>query len=146
MNIIKYPDAETASRAIEATDPLVILISFDGETVILSRVEDTVERHTLLAQTGKSSLDIDKYFRIVVDNRSADWTFICPPDYKGIADKRRRIELFYKDGFAEISNVLFDLGYYVGINIPYRYSRHFLEMAKGAVGNGLDRSAPTAVN
>ena len=35
--------------------------------------------------------DIDKYFRLVLDDTEADWTFVCPPDYRSIPGKRRRI-------------------------------------------------------
>lgn len=66
----------------------------------------------------------DKYFRIVLDGDGADWTFICPPDYKGIADRTRRISAFYRDGFSAISGFLQSIGYLVGIDIPRRYRRH----------------------
>ena len=79
----------------------------------------------LLEKVGIDSREIDKYFRIVLDNEGADWTFVCPPDYKNIEDKQRRITAFYKDGFAAISEVLSGLGLMVGINIPKRYRRHF---------------------
>ena len=78
----------------------------------------------LPAKAGFQSADIDKYFRIVFDRSGADWTFVCPPDYKGITFKDRRIEAFYKDGFAEIAAFLHSIGYLVGINIPKRYRRH----------------------
>lgn len=129
MKYDKFPDNETVDSAIEINDPLVILISFDSETVILASVVDTVEHQTLLAQTGRNALDVDKYFRIVVDKTGADWTFVCPHDYKHISDRQKRIQEFYKDGFTVISDVLASLGYIVGINIPYRYSRHFKAMS-----------------
>ena len=47
-----------------------------------------------------------------------------PPDYKGIPWKDKRIERFYKDGFAVISEFLHSVGYLVGISIPKRYARH----------------------
>lgn len=46
--------------------------------------------------------DIDKYFRLVLDDTEADWTFVCPPDYRSIPGKRRRITQFYLDSFAAI--------------------------------------------
>lgn len=79
----------------------------------------------MLLKAGFSDKDIDKYFRLVLDDESADWTFVCPPDYKNISDKTRRIKQFYKDGFTVISDVLQELGLMVGINIPRRYRRHF---------------------
>lgn len=78
----------------------------------------------LLAKVELSQGDIDKYFRVVLDDEGADWTFVCPPDYKGISDKVRRISEFYKDGFAAISKAMLGIGYLVGINIPRRYRRH----------------------
>lgn len=125
MKIIKYPSEAEVNNAINQKEPLLMLISFDGETVIMSHIDEAVEHHILLMKTGFSDKDIDKYFRLVLDSESADWTFVCPPDYKGITDKTRRIKQFYKDGFAVISDVLQELGLMVGINIPRRYRRHF---------------------
>ena len=125
MKIIKYPSETEVNNAISHKEPLLVLISFDGETVIMSHIDEAVEHHILLMKAGFSDKDIDKYFRLVLDSESADWTFVCPSDYKNITDKTRRIKQFYKDGFAVISDVLQELGFMVGINIPRRYRRHF---------------------
>lgn len=125
MNIIKYPSEADVNAAMSHKEPLLVLISFDGETVIVSHIDEAVEHHVLLMKAGFSDKDIDKYFRIVLDDDGADWTFVCPSDYKNISDKTRRIKQFYKDGFAVISDVLQELGFMVGINIPRRYRRHF---------------------
>ena len=125
MNITKYPTAADVDKAVAEHEPLLLLISFDGSEVIMSHIDEAVEHHILLEKAGFDSRDIDKYFRIVLDSEGADWTFVCPPDYKGIEDKQRRITAFYKDGFAAISEVLSELGFMVGINIPKRYRRHF---------------------
>ena len=124
MNIIKYPSEEAVNAAMAADEPLLVLISFDGETVIMSQIDEAMEHHILLMNAGFKDTDIDKFFRIVLDRSGADWTFICPPDYKGIPFKDKRIEAFYKDGFAVISSFLHSIGYLVGIDIPKRYRRH----------------------
>ena len=125
MNFIRYPTDQAIDKAIADKDPLLVLISFDGSTAIVSHIDEAVEHHILLEKAGFDSRDIDKYFRIVLDDEGADWTFVCPPDYKNIKDKQRRITAFYKDGFSVISDVLSQLGFMVGINIPKRYRRHF---------------------
>ena len=130
MNLIKYPNEQAVNKAIAEKEPLLVLVSFDGETIIASQIDEAVEHHILLAKAGYKSTDIDRYFRVVVDDEAADWTFVCPPDYKGIPDKVRRIAEFYKDGFREISAALQALGLYVDINIPKRYRRHFDIMAE----------------
>lgn len=124
MNIIKYPSEEAVNRAMQADEPMLAVISFDGKTAVMSQIDDAVEHHILLAKAGYQSTDIDRFFRIVFDQSGADWTFICPPDYKKIPHKAHRIEAFYKDGFSEISDFLHCIGYLVGINIPKRYRRH----------------------
>ena len=101
-----------------------VLISFDGEKAIMSQIDEAVEHNLLLMNCGYNNTDIDKFFRIVLDKSGADWTFVCPPDYKNIPYKDKRIEAFYKDGFNVISGFLHDIGYLVGINIPKRYRRH----------------------
>lgn len=123
--ITKYPSPEALDEAIKAHEPLLVVISFDGQSAIASPLDEAVEHHILLAKAGIRSTDIDKYFRIVLDEDGADWTFVCPPDYKGIEDKTRRIREFYKDGFTIIPQVTSALGYMVGIDIPRRYRRHF---------------------
>lgn len=125
MKIIKYPSETDVNNAISNKEPLLVLISFDGKTVIAGHIDEAMEHHILLLKAGFSDRDIDKYFRIVLDDEGADWTFVCPPDYKNISDKSRRIKAFYKDGFRIISDVLQELGFMVGINIPRRYRRHF---------------------
>ena len=124
MNLIKYPSDEAVNKAMAADESLLILISFDGKTAIMSQVDEAVEHHILLMDVGYKDTDIDKFFRIVLDQSGADWTFVCPPDYKNIPFKDKRIEAFYKDGFSVISDFLHSIGYLVGINIPKRYSRH----------------------
>lgn len=126
MKYLKYPDEATLDAYLAKKEPLLIAISFDGGTVLISRMDDSFEHHILLAHFGIKQTDIDKYFRIVVDEDTADWTFVCLPDYRGITDDRkRRITAFYNDGITAISKVLADIGYYSDIRIPKRYRRHF---------------------
>ena len=125
MEIIKYPSEESVTNAIDADEPFLAIISFDGKKAVMCQIEEAMEHHILLLKAGFSDKDIDKYFRIILDDEGADWTFVCPPDYKNISDKSRRIKAFYKDGFSIISDVLQELGFMVGINIPRRYRRHF---------------------
>ena len=125
MKIIKYPSEESVNEAVKADEPMLALISFDGKTAIMSQIDEAMEHHIFFKKAGYKDTDIDKFFRIVLDKSGADWTFICPPNYKNIPFKNKRIEAFYKDGFTEISDFLHLIGYLVGINIPKRYIRHF---------------------
>lgn len=124
MEIIKFPSEEEVTKAMAADEPLLVLISFDGSTAIMAQIDEAVEHHILLMKAGYKDTDIDKFFRIVLDKSGADWTFVCPPDYKNIPFKDKRIEAFYKDGFSTISEFLHSIGYLVGIDIPKRYRRH----------------------
>ena len=123
MNIIKYPSDQDVDTAMQQDEPMLAAISFDGKTAIIGQLDEAVEHHILLSKAGYTSTDIDKYFRIVFDRSGADWTFVCPPDYKGIPFKDRRIEAFYKDGFVQISDFLHSIGYLIGINILKRYRK-----------------------
>lgn len=125
MNIIKYPSKEDVKKAIADDEPMLAVISFDGKTAVMSRIDEAVEHNVLLMKTGYKDADIDKFFRIVLDKSGADRTFVCPPDYKNIPFKDKRIEAFYKDGFTVISDFLHSIGYLVGINVPKRYRRRF---------------------
>lgn len=125
MNVLKYPNEQEFDNAVNADEPLLVLISFDGEEVIASQIDDAME-HTILLRLAKNSdKDIDKYFRLVVDHEGADWTFVCPPDYSSITRKEKRIEEFFKDGMRVIPKVLKAMGYDVPVSIPKRYRRHF---------------------
>ncbi len=125
MNITYYPDGETVKTAMEQDEPLLVLISFDGEQVIASQIDDAVEHHILLRKVDLPDTDIDKYFRVVLDRSGADWTFVCPPDYSGITRKDKRIERFFEDGMTIIPKALNEIGYDVEVEIPKRYRRHF---------------------
>ncbi len=106
-------------------EPLLVLVSFDGEQLIVSQIDDAVEHHILLRKAGFSDTDIDKYFRLVVDHEGADWTFVCPSTYSSVTRKEKQIEGFFKDGMDIIPKALKQLGYDVPIEIPKRYRRHF---------------------
>lgn len=125
MNVLKYPNEQEFDNAVNADEPLLVLISFNGEEVIASQIDDAME-HTILLRLAKNSdKDIDKYFRLVVDHEGADWTFVCPPDYSSITRKEKRIEEFFKDGMRVIPKALKAMGYDVPVSIPKRYRRHF---------------------
>ena len=125
MNITKYPNEQDFDNAVKADEPLLVLISFDGDNVIASQIDEAVEHNILLRKVKGSDADIDKYFRLVVDGEGADWTFVCPPDYSSITHKDKRIEEFFKDGMRIIPKALKEIGYDVPVTIPKRYRRHF---------------------
>lgn len=123
MKIIQY--SEENVNVLDINEPKLALISFNEDEAIVALIDEAVEHNILLEKVGRSSLDIDKYFRIVFDEESADWTFVCPSNYKNITDKIKRINAFYNDGFTAIAKFLSEIGYYSDINIPKRYRRHF---------------------
>lgn len=125
MNIVKYPNEQEFNAAVNADEPLLVLISFDGENIIASQIDEAMEHHILLRLVKGSDTDIDKYFRLVVDHSGADWTFVCPPNYSSITRKEKRIEGFFKDGMQIIPKALKLIGYDVPVTIPKRYRRHF---------------------
>lgn len=125
MNIIYYPDESRVNDAMKRDEPLLVLISFDGEQVIVSQIDEAVEHHILLRKAGFPDTDIDKYFRLVVNREGADWTFVCPSTYNSVTRKEKQTEDFFKDGMRIIPNALKQLGYDVPVEIPKRYRRHF---------------------
>ncbi|MDR2728354.1 MAG: hypothetical protein LBB56_04420 [Chitinispirillales bacterium] len=124
MNIHKFAENEDLDAALQKGEPILAVISFDGKDAYMGHIDECMEHHILLAKSGLSSGDVDKYFRIVFDSDGADWTFACPSDYKRISDRTRRIAAFYKDGIAAISAFLVELGLLIDIKIPKRYRRH----------------------
>lgn len=124
MEIIKYNDYASVDEAVKKNEPLMAVIAFDGSKAYVSHLDDCVEHHILLMKNGYKGTEIDQFFRIIFDKDGADWTFICPPDYKNIPYKDKRIRQFYKDGISAISEFLSDFGYLCDIQIPKRYKRH----------------------
>lgn len=125
MSIIKYPNEQDFDNAVNADEPLLVLISFDGENIIASQIDEAMEHYILLRLVNIPDSDIDKYFRLVADHSGADWTFVCPTNYRDITHKEKRIEEFFKDGMRVIPKALKSMGYDVPVTIPKRYRRHF---------------------
>ena len=125
MDIIKYygSDSEQKDFIKHDDEPLMAVIAHDGTKAVVSLLDEGCEHHILLAK-ALDKYNIDEYYRIIFDNKGADWTFVCPPDYKGITNKEKRIEQFFGDGVDTITTFLKQLGYDVPINIPKRYRRH----------------------
>lgn len=126
MEIITYPSEQNVAAAIAQDEPLLMLVSYNGEQIIISQIDEAVEHHILLRKAVLRDTDIDKYFRVVLDKSGADWTFVCPSDYCGIIRKDKRIERFFKDGVTIITKALKQIGYDVPIEIPKRYRRQTL--------------------
>lgn len=105
-------------------EPLMAVIAIDGSHAYVSLLDDGFEHHILLKKVTASEENFENYFRIIFDNEGADWTFVCPPSYKNIKVKEKRIESFYNDGIEVINDFLKEIGYDVPITIPRRYRRH----------------------
>lgn len=117
--------SEQNEDILKSKEPKLALISYDEETAIVGLIDECIEHHILLEKSGYDSRTLDKYYRIIFDDETADWTFVCPIDYKGITDKQKRIKTFYNEGFAVISKFLSEINCFCDINIPKRYRRHF---------------------
>jgi len=121
-----FPNNDIVAACLNSGEPLLMLIKFDYSEILLAELDAAVEHIILLRKLNKPETDIDKYFRIVLDNTGADWTFVCPPDYKNIPIKEKRIECFYNDGIDLIERGLKAIGLSeLKINIPQRYRRHW---------------------
>ena len=119
-----YGSDETKSEFINHdSEPLMAVIAHDGSHAVVSLLDEGCEHHLLLAN-ALNHYNIDEYFRIIFDNEGADWTFVCPPEYKGVANKEERIKIFFSDGIDIITKFLKQIGYETEINIPKRYRRH----------------------
>jgi len=105
MIINKFKDQIDIDLAMQKGEPMLAVISFDGKNAYSGHIDECVEHNILLNKVGLSEIDIDKYFRIIFSDDGADWTFICPPDYKNISDRTHRIAAFYKDCFCQLGNV-----------------------------------------
>ena len=125
MDIIKYYGTDSEKREFinHDSEPLMAVIANDGSCAAVSLLDEGGEHHILLAN-AMNRHDINKFFRIIFDNEGCDWTFVCPPDYKNISDKERRITRFFADGVDVITEFLKAVGYDVPIEIPRRYRRH----------------------
>ena len=110
MKYEKYPDEETVNGYIKRKEPLIIAIPFDEEKpILMSHVDDAFEHHILLAQFDIRQTDIDKYFRIVADDESAEWTFVCPHAFTTMAFRQFR-KCFRISDISRISAYLSGIG------------------------------------
>ena len=125
MEIIKYYGSDAGCNEFinHNSEPLMAVIAHDGSHAVVSLLDEGCDHHILLAKS-LDKYNIDEYCRIIFDNEGADWTFVCPPDYKNITNKEKRISQFFKDGDKVIGEFLKTIGYDVPVNIPKRYRRH----------------------
>lgn len=112
-------------------EPLIAVIKHDEEHAIVALLDDGFEHSVLLRKVLGTDEDLDLYYRIIFNQEGADWTFVCPNDYKGITVKEKRIEEFYKEGYRTISRFLRQIQYPEVIEIPKRYRRHMDYITNG---------------
>ena len=120
LEIIKYYGSdETKTEFINHdSEPLMAVIAHDRSHAVVSLLDEGCEHHLLLAK-ALDKYNIDEYFRIIFDNEGADWTFVCPPNYKNITNKEKRITEFFNDGVDAITDFLKQIGYDVWITTRY---------------------------
>lgn len=112
-------------------EPLIAAIKHDEEHAIVALLDDGFEHSVLLRKVLGTDEDLDLYYRIIFNQEGADWTFVCPNDYKDITVKEKRIEEFYKEGYRTISRFLRQIQYPEVIEIPKRYRRHMNYITNG---------------
>ena len=115
MNIIKYPSDEAINEAVTADSRFLAAVSLDGSNAYVG-VADTVGDHIALLEA------FDEYspagfFRLSFNSLTAEWTFSCPKNYKGIADDSQRIDAYYRDGLRVIPEFLVMFGYFSKLKI-----------------------------
>lgn len=125
MKIINFPNKRRIDKSIKNDDPLLMLISFDGATVIVGNIDDCLEHHILLKKAGLPETDLEKYYRVIANKTEASWTYVCPASYLNIKNREFRLKKYYENGIDEIERALKLLNYNVPIDIPQRYRRHF---------------------
>jgi hypothetical protein len=124
MNIIYFPNKKHVEDSLQVNDPVLILVKHDQSEMIVGNIDECGEHYILLAKAGRSMNDIDKYFRVIASDDGADWTFVCPADYKGLKNRDYRIKQFYNDGTDAIIKALKALNLPEDLRIPKRYQRH----------------------
>lgn len=126
MDIIYYPSKATVDEAIQGNDLLLMIVSFDGNFLIISSVDDAYDFPVLTKPDNFREYGTDKYFRFTLNQNDVAWTFICPPGYKEINNQDDRIEQYHKDGVATISKAIKCIGY--DCNIPeWRITSNIVE-------------------
>lgn len=125
MVVKYYPDELHVNEAMQLNDPLLMLVSYDGNEILLANIDDAFEHHILLKKLNYKETEIDRFFRVVLNHQGADWTFVCPRNYKGIMNQEKRVKTFCNDGVTQISKAIQAIGYSAEIQIPQRYRRHF---------------------
>lgn len=115
--MIYVPDKETVTARFGTSEMFILVITYDAETAAIAPIDEAPEHYILLNKAGIGEINLDRCFRVVFDDKAAEWTFVCPSDYAHIADKQKRIAQFYKDGCRTISHVLSNLGYMIDLTI-----------------------------
>jgi hypothetical protein len=142
MHIGYYPNKQAVDDAQQIDDPLLMLVSFDGLIAIVACIDDGIDYSYLLLKMGYQDVvsEINRYFRVTVNQDGADWAFVCPSDYRNISDVTSRIQAFYDDGMILLSEAIKTIGYNSQISIPERYKRNIcisIETSKSPIVDNL---------
>ena len=73
MEIIKFPNEIEFQTAIDNDEPLLVLVSFDGERIIACQIDEAVEHHILLKKQGSPAAIVTP--KVCIYNR---FTFPAP--------------------------------------------------------------------
>ena len=115
MNIIKYPSDEAVNEAVISDSSFLAAVSLDGSTAYVGTAEAAGDHIALLEAFDEYSPT--GFFRLSFNSLTAEWTFSCPRNYKGIADDSKRIDAYYRDGLRVLPEFLVMFGYFSKLKI-----------------------------
>lgn len=127
MNITYYPTEDIVKSAMQQDDPLLAIISFDGAAAAIAPIDDAVEHHILIKKSGLPA-NIDEFFESLSIRKAQTGHSSVPAIINRFQISEGDLPAFYKDGFALITELLSEIGYFVDVTIPKRYRRHFDEL------------------
>ena len=115
MNIIRYPSDEEVNEAVIADSSFLAAVSLDGSKAYVGTAEAAGDHIALLEAFDEYSPA--GFFRLSFNSMTAEWTFSCPRNYKGIADEKERIDAYYRDGIRVLPEFLVMFGYFSKLKI-----------------------------
>lgn len=115
MNIIKYPSDEAVNEAVKNDSRFLAAVSLDGAKAYVGAADDAGDHIALLEAFDEFSPA--GFFRLSFDSLTAEWTFSCPRNYKGIDADSERMNAYYRDGLRVLPEFLVMFGYFSKLKI-----------------------------
>ncbi|WMJ21946.1 hypothetical protein RBG61_08030 [Paludicola sp. MB14-C6] len=117
MKIILFPDKQIISTYLQIGCEVELIVSWDGEQVILCPDNSLEQLELYLKENQLSPINKSYDYFLFISKDYAQWNYHCPKYYSSLSSRMQQHQAYYQDGMSTITKVFSQLHFLADIRL-----------------------------